>query len=151
MPAEQFLPPGKLEAAPVMDATFGSPRLTQTRNQHSSVRCGHIIISWHAPGGALIFYKRKICDFDLLAPDNMMLRIGGTPWPSPVMAAEQFLPPGKLEVVSVMDATFVSPRLMQSRNQHCHVRARLDRPTLARRAPSDRLAAAALLQRPLRD
>ena len=71
--------------------------------------------------------------------------------PSPVMAAEKFLLPVKLEAVSVMDATFGSPRLMQSRNQHRHVRARLDRPTLARRAPSDRLAPAALLKEPLRD
>ena len=32
------------------------------------------------------------------------------------MAAEQFLPPGKLEAVSVMDAIFGSLRLMQSRS-----------------------------------
>ena len=67
------------------------------------------------------------------------------------MAAEQFLPPGKLEAMSVMDATFGSPRLMQSRNQYRHVRARLDRRTLARRAPSDRMAPAVLFQGPLRD
>ena len=36
--------------------------------------------------------------------------------PSPVMAAEQFLPPGMLEAVSVTDATFGSLRLMQSRS-----------------------------------
>mgnify|MGYP006178095955 CR=1 FL=1 len=35
---------------------------------------------------------------------------------SPVMAAEQFLPPGKLEAVSVMDAIFGSLCLMQSRS-----------------------------------
>ena len=43
---------------------------------------------------------------------------------SPVMAAEQFLPPGKLETVSFVD-TFGSPPFMQSRNQHRHAPARL--------------------------
>jgi len=38
--------------------------------------------------------------------------------PSPVMAAEQFLPPGKLEAVSVMDVTLGSLHLLQSRSQH---------------------------------
>ena len=57
----------------------------------------------------------------------------------PVMAAEAFLPLGKLEAVSVVDTTFGSPRLMQSRNQHRHTPTRPGRPTLARRAPSDRL------------
>ena len=41
MAAEQFLPPGKLEAVSVMDATFGSLRLVQSRRQHSSVACAH--------------------------------------------------------------------------------------------------------------
>ena len=41
MAAEQFLPPGRLKPESVMGATFGSPRLMQSRNQHSSVRCGH--------------------------------------------------------------------------------------------------------------
>ena len=67
------------------------------------------------------------------------------------MAAEQSLPLGKLEAVSVVDTTFGSPRLMQSRNQHRHTQTRPGRPTLARRAPSDRLTPATLLQGPLRD
>jgi hypothetical protein len=41
MAAEQFLPPGKLEAVSVMDATFGSLRLVQSRRQHSSVARVH--------------------------------------------------------------------------------------------------------------
>jgi hypothetical protein len=52
------------------------------------------------------------------------------------MAAEQFMPLGKLETVSVVDTTFGSSRLLQSRNQHRHTRIRLGRPTLAWRAPS---------------
>ena len=35
---------------------------------------------------------------------------------SPVMAAEQLLPPSKLEIGSFVDTTFRSPLLMQSRN-----------------------------------
>jgi hypothetical protein len=38
-----------------------------------------------------------------------------------------------------------------SRNQHRHTQTRPGRPTLARRAPSDRLTPATLLQGPLRD
>ena len=52
-----------------------------------------------------------------------------TPCTGPSVA-EQFLPPGKLEAVSVMDATLGSLRLTQSRNQHPHAQARLGRPEL---------------------
>jgi len=34
----------------------------------------------------------------------------------PVIAAEQLLPPGKLEIVSFVDSTFGSPLVMRSRN-----------------------------------
>ena len=44
---------------------------------------------------------------------------------SPVMAAEEFLPPGKLEAVPLVDTTFGSPLFMQSRNQHRHAPTRL--------------------------
>jgi hypothetical protein len=61
------------------------------------------------------------------------------------------MPLGKLEAVSVVDTTFGSPRLMQSRNQHRHTLIWSGGPTLARRAPSDRLAPATLRLGPLRD
>ena len=37
---------------------------------------------------------------------------------SPVMAAEQFLPPGKLETVPFVDTTFGSTRLRPTRSKH---------------------------------
>jgi len=44
---------------------------------------------------------------------------------SPVMAAEQCLPPGKLETVPFVDTTFGSPLFMQCRNQHRNASTKL--------------------------
>ena len=53
MAAEHFLPPGRLKPESVMGATFGSPRLMQSRNQHSSVRRGHTNLF---PGGDVLIF-----------------------------------------------------------------------------------------------